>query len=214
MTAHKDYIYHIPSSFSDEEAAPLLCGGAIGYRSLKLTQLANGQNLGLTGFGASGHQVLKLAQYLYPKSKIYVFARNKTERSFALELGAVWAGEMMDTPPEKMNAIIDTTPVWKPLTEGLRNLENGGRLVINAIRKEDIDKNELLLLSYRDHLWMEKEIKSVANITPQDVETFLQIADEMRLIPEYQVYPFSEANKALSELKSGKIRGAKVLKMD
>ncbi len=213
MNAHHDYIYRIPDIFSDEEAAPLLCAGAIGYRSLKLAQLKNGQNLGLTGFGASGHQVLKMSSYLYPDSPIYVFARSERERAFALEIGARWAGDVSDHAPAALHAIIDTTPVWKPVIEALNNLEKGGRLVINAIRKEDVDKEEWMKLSYTEHLWMEKEIKSVANITDVDVFEFLELAAKIKLTPEYQVYQMDEANQALRELKQGKIRGAKVLRV-
>ncbi len=213
MRAHRDYIYRIPDIFSDEEAAPLLCAGAIGYRSLKLTGLKNGQNLGLTGFGASGHQVLKMASYLYPDSPIYVFARSDRERAFALDIGARWAGDSSERAPAALHAIIDTTPVWKPVIEALNNLEKGGRLVINAIRKEDVDKEEWLRLSYAEQLWMEKEIKSVANITDTDVSEFLELAATMKLEPEYQVYQMSEANEALRELKQGNIHGAKVLRI-
>jgi len=203
----------IPDLFSDAEAAPLLCAGAIGYRSLMLTDLKNGQNLGLTGFGASAHIVLKMCLHIYPDSRIFVFARNEKERRFALELGAVWVGNTTDTAPEKLHAIIDTTPVWKPIVEALRNLERSGRLVINAIRKEHVDINYLLNLSYPDHLWLEKEIKSVANVAYSDIEGFLKLASEIPIKPEIQEYSFIEANKALIELKHGKIRGAKVLRI-
>ncbi|MDW8111321.1 MAG: alcohol dehydrogenase catalytic domain-containing protein, partial [Candidatus Bipolaricaulota bacterium] len=111
MTVSEDFAYPIPEVFSDVEAAPLLCAGAIGYRSLKLTNLRDGQNLGLTGFGASAHLVLQLARALYPNTKIFVFARSETERAFARELGALWAGDIGEESPEKLDAIIDTTPV-------------------------------------------------------------------------------------------------------
>ena len=109
MTAEEKYVYHIPDFFSDEEAAPLLCAGAIGYRSLKLCQLKNGEHLGLTGFGASAHLVLKMAKHLYPSTKIFVFAREEKERRFARSLGAYWAGDITDRPPEKPHCMIDTT---------------------------------------------------------------------------------------------------------
>ena len=211
MTVPERFAYRIPDCFSDSRAAPLLCAGAIGYRSLKLTGLENGMHLGLTGFGASGHLVLKMVSYRYPDSEIHVFARNPKERGFAMELGAAWAGDTTDESPRKLDAIIDTTPVWRPVVEALKNLKPGGRLVINAIRKEDRDKNHLLTLDYPEHLWMEKEIKSVANICRRDVTEFLALAAEMRMQPEVEEYPLEEANKALCELKTGKIRGAKVL---
>ena len=211
MTVLEDFAYKIPDRFSDSEAAPLLCAGAIGYRSLRLTGIRDGQNLGLTGFGASGHLVLKMVKYLYPHARIFVFARSAKERAFSRELGAVWAGDITEESPEKMDCIIDTTPVWKPVVESLKNLEPGGRLVINAIRKEEIDKDYLLRLDYPTHLWMEKEIKSVANVTRRDIAEFLELAGEIPLRPEVEEFPLERANDALLELKAGKIRGAKVL---
>ncbi len=214
MVVPETSAFPIPKAFSDTEAAPLLCAGAIGYRSLRLTTLNDGGNLGLTGFGGSGHLVLKMAKHLYPNSDVFVFARSPEEREFALELGAVWAGDTAEEAPTKLDSIIDTTPVWKPVVEGLKNLASGGRLVINAIRKEDADKEYLLLLDYPNHLWMEKEIKSIANVSRRDVSEFLELAATMAIKPEYQEYSLVEANKALLELKSGKIRGAKVLRID
>ena len=213
MIVQEDFAYLIPDIFSDIEAAPLLCAGAIGYRSLKLSGLKNGQNLGLTGFGASAHLVLKMVRHKYPDTNVYVFARNEKERIFAKELGAVWAGDTEETSPIKLDSIIDTTPVWKPIVEAMKNLEPGGRLVINAIRKEEIDKEYLLKLNYPTHLWMEKEIKSVANVASEDVSEFIKLAAEIPIKPEVQEYNLEEANKALLELKEQKIRGAKVLKI-
>jgi propanol-preferring alcohol dehydrogenase len=214
MTVSEDYAYPIPDMFTDAEAAPLLCAGAIGYRSLRLTGLKDGQNLGLTGFGASAHLVLMMVKYLYPNAKVYVFARSVKEQEFAKELGAAWAGDTEDRPPFNMNSIIDTTPVWKPIVEALDNLEAGGRLVINAIRKEDTDKDYLTKIDYPAHLWMEKEIKSVANVTRADISEFLKLAAEIPIRPEVQEYPLEAANMALMELKQRKIRGAKVLRID
>jgi alcohol dehydrogenase, propanol-preferring len=211
MVAHKDYVYEIPKVIKDEQAAPLLCAGAVGYRSLLLTGMQDGQTLGLTGFGSSAHLVLKLAKYLYPHSPIFVFARNIEERKFALELGATWAGDTIDNPPDKTDAIIDTTPVWTPVIESLKNLCPGGRLVINAIRKEDTDKKILESIDYSTHLWMEKEIKSVANVTRKDVTDFLELAARIPIISEIQTYRLSDANVALREIKERKIKGAKVL---
>ncbi len=212
MTVAESFAYAIPEVFSDAQAAPLFCAGAIGYRSLRLTGLKDGQRLGLTGFGASGHLVLKMVEHRYPNTEVYVFARSAEERAFAMELGAVWAGDTTEPAPHKLNSIIDTTPAWKPIVEALANLESGGRLLINAIRKEG-DKNSLLKLDYPAHLWLEKEIKSVANITRLDVKEFLSLAAEMNLKPEIQVFALEQANEALLELKAGKIRGAKVLEI-
>jgi propanol-preferring alcohol dehydrogenase len=211
MTVRQDFAYRIPDTLSDVEAAPLLCAGAVGYRSLKLANLKDGQNLGLTGFGAAGHLVLKVARYQYPSSNLFVFARSESEQIFAKELGAAWAGDTTDQPPIRLDAIIDTTPVWTPIVEALKNLDAGGRLVINAIRKEDVDKNVLTRLDYPTHLWLEKEIKSVANVTRADVSEFLTLAAEIPIKPEVQEYALAEANQALIELKARKIRGAKVL---
>ena len=214
MTVPEDFAYKIPDVFTDSQAAPLLCAGAIGYRSLRLANIKDGQNLGLTGFGASAHLVLKMVKHKYPDTKVFVFARSERERDFAKELGAVWAGNTEDKAPEMLDAIIDTTPAWKPVVEALNNLRPGGRLVINAIRKEDRDKDYLMKLDYPEHLWMEKEIKSVANVARRDVGEFLELAAEMRLMPEVQEFPLEQANQALLELKMQKIRGAKVLKID
>ena len=210
---HEAFAFSIPEAFTDAEAAPLLCAGAIGYRSLRLANLQDGDSLGLTGFGASAHLVLKMARQLYPASRIYVFSRTGSEQAFARELGAVWAGDAAETAPERLQAIIDTTPAWKPVADALKNLGKGGRLVINAIRKEEQDKDALLGLDYARDLWMEKEIKSVANVTRRDVEEFLALAAKLRIRPEVREYPLEEANTALLELKERKIRGAKVLRI-
>ena len=211
MTVSEGYAYLIPDSFSDEQAAPLLCAGAIGYRALKLANIKDGDLLGLTGFGGSAHLVLQLAQYMYPHSKVYVFARDQATRDFAFEQGAEWAGNTTQRSPRELDAIIDTTPAWKPLVEALINLRPAGRLVVNAIRKEDTDKDYLLNLSYHKHLWMEKEIKTVANITHQDIDEFLPLAAAIPIKSEVTSYKLEEANKALLELKYNTVRGAKVL---
>jgi propanol-preferring alcohol dehydrogenase len=213
MTVDQDFAYRIPPIFSDAQAAPLLCAGAIGYRSLRLTGMRNGDALGLTGFGASAHLVLKMVRYQYPDSPVFVFARSQKERTFALELGAVWAGDTAAACPQKLDCIIDTTPVWKPVVCGLGHLKSGGRLVINAIRKESADRDSLLALDYERDLWMEKEIKSVANVTRSDVGEFLELAARIPILPETEAFALKEANRALLELKAGRIRGAKVLQI-
>ncbi|HJS17751.1 MAG TPA: zinc-dependent alcohol dehydrogenase family protein [Anaerolineales bacterium] len=208
-----DFVHPIPDSISDSETAPLLCAGSVGYRALKLSSLRDGQSLGLMGFGGSNHLVLKVARHQFPKSDIFVFSRNEKERDFALSLGAAWAGAIDQSPPEGLDAVIDTTPVWRPIVEALKHLKPGGRLVINAIRKQEVDKEALLKLDYPSQLWMEKEIKSVANVTRADVREFLQLAAEANIKPEFQEYELKDANQALFELKQGKIRGAKVLRI-
>ncbi len=211
MTVSERYAYPIPDRYSDAEAAPLLCAGAVGYRSLRLAGLRDGEPLGLTGFGGSAHLVLPLARHLYPRSPVCVFARDPAGREFARALGADWSGDTDERAPYPLQAIIDTTPAWKPVVEALASLRPGGRLVINAIRKEAGDQDVLQRLSYHDHLWMEKEIKSVANVTRRDLEEFLPIAAQIPLRPTIQTYPLQEANRALVELKRGPVQGAKVL---
>jgi alcohol dehydrogenase, propanol-preferring len=213
MKVRADFVHPIPDSFSNSEAAPLLCAGAIGYRSLRLSKLQDGQSLGLMGFGGSNHLVLKLAKYIYPNSLIFVFSRNAEEREFALSLGAAWAGAIDQSPLEALDAVIDTTPVWGPVSEALKRIKPGGRVVVNAIRKEEADKEVLMTLDYPAQLWMEKEIKSVANVTRADVREFLQIAADANIKPEYQEYELKDSNQALIEMKQGKIRGSKVLVM-
>jgi propanol-preferring alcohol dehydrogenase len=211
MTVPASFVFGIPATFTDRQAAPLLCAGAIGYRSLRLCKLQDGQLIGLTGFGASAHLVLKMAGHRFPNSKVFVFARSERERAFALELGASWAGDITEPAPAPLDAIIDTTPAWTPIIEALSRLAPGGRLVVNAIRKEEADKVALLRLDYPSHLWLEKEIKSVANVTRSDVSEFLDLAAELRLTPHVQEYPLAAANQALVELKMGAVAGAKVL---
>ncbi|HTY58751.1 MAG TPA: zinc-dependent alcohol dehydrogenase family protein [Bacteroidota bacterium] len=213
IVAREDFVHPIPDQFSDVEAAPLLCAGAIGYRSLRLSGIRDGEALGLTGFGASAHLVLKLVRHLYPRTAVYVFARGESEKAFARELGAVWTGNAGDDAPAKLRAVIDTTPAWNPVVEALKNLEPGGRLVVNAIRKEDADRQALLRLDYPSHLWMEKEIKSVANVTRRDVREFLDIAAAISLKPEVEEFPLARANEALVQLKNRIIKGAKVLRI-
>lgn len=213
MVAREDFVFPIPAVFTDVEAAPLLCAGAVGYRSLMLAGLQDGQALGLTGFGASGHLVLQLARRLYPRARLHVFARSVEELALAADLGAAWTGGTADRPPEDLDAIIDTTPAWRPVLEALGRLAPGGRLVINAIRKEEADKDTLQKLDYARDLWREKEIKSVANVTRTDAREFLRLAAEIPLRPVLDEYPLVEANRALLEIKRRKIRGAKVLRI-
>lgn len=209
---NQDFAFPIPENFTSEEAAPLFCAGAIGYRSLMLTKLQNGQNIGLVGFGASGHIVLKIIKSLYPDSKIFVFTRDLSQRELAKDLGADWSGDIEEQPPEKLNSAIDTTPVWRPPISVLKHLKPSGRLVINAIRKEDIDREALTLIDYPRDLWLEREIKSVANITRKDIEEFLSVASRFSIKPEIEIYDFNEVNRALQDIKNRNIKGAKVIK--
>ena len=213
-TVRAAFAYPIPEDLADEEAAPLLCAGAIGWRSLRLANIRDGEPLGLTGFGASAHLVLQISLSRFPESSVYVFARSPAERDFALSLGATWAGSTDDGPPVKLSAIIDTTPAWRPVVHALRVLAPGGRLVINAIRKSNQDITELTTLDYGRDLWMEREIKSVANVTRKDVAELLAFASSTGIRPKVAVVPLEQANDALNALHSGgAIRGAQVLRV-
>lgn len=203
----EDFAYPIPERFSDPEATPLLCAGAIGYRDLRLSGIRKGQTLGLFGFGASAHIVIQVAKYW--GCKVFVFTRSEGHRNLAKELGASWAGGPEDDPPEKLHCAIDFTPVGETVASALRILEKGGRLVIAVIRKRTV----IPPLDYSRHLWDEKEIKSVANITRKDLEEFLPLAARIPIIPEIQEFELKEANKVLNFLKQGKIQGAAVLRM-
>jgi len=211
MVVHEDFAYKIPEVFSDVEAAPLLCAGAIGYRALKLTRMVDGDIIGLYGFGSSAHILFQVVRYLFPNSKIFVFTRRRGDApsELALKMGADWVGETGEIPPEKMNCVIDTTPTGAPVREALRNLEKGGRLIMNLIRKE----TPITDLDYTEHLWWEREIKSVANITRGDVNEFLEIAAKIPIKPEIVEFKLEEANMALAMLKHGKYRGSGVLRI-
>ena len=214
MVISEDYAHKIPDKLIDfTHIAPLLCSGVVGYRSLKLTGMEDDKNIGLYGFGSANHLVIQMVNFLFPNAGKFVISRNPAERQLAKKLGADWVGDIEDTTPEKLDCIIDTTPVWKPILFALENLEKGGRLVINLIRKEDEDKEHLLKLDYPKHLWLEKEIKTVANVTMKDGEEFLTIAAQMQIKPEVQIYDLAEANKALVELKGSKFTGSKVLRI-
>jgi propanol-preferring alcohol dehydrogenase len=214
MTVPERYAYPIPAAFSDVMAAPLLCAGAIGYRALELAFAGGARtSLGLMGFGGSAHLVLQTALGLHPALRVHVFARDAAVRAFAMSLGATSAGLPDEPPPQPLEAVIDTTPAWRPVVQSLAALKPGGRLVINAIRKEDTDKDALQRLSYERHLWMEREVKSVANIAARDIAEFLPIAARLGVRPEVATYPLRDANRALVELRRGNVRGAKVLEI-
>jgi propanol-preferring alcohol dehydrogenase len=214
MVAPADFVHAIPDALDDLRAAPLLCAGAIGWRALRLTGLTDGEPLGLTGFGASAHLVLQLARHRYPSSPVYVFARQPEERHFALELGARWAGASDERAPQPCAAIIDTTPAWTPVVGALGQLAPGGRLVINAIRKQRGDQEALLQLDYATQLWMEREVRSVANVTREDVREMLAAAAQLDLAPTVTELPLERANEALDAMRRGEsVRGATVLRV-
>ena len=207
----EDFAYPIPARFTVLQAAPLLCAGVIGYRALRLSGIEDGKILGLYGFGASAHIVIQIAKYQYPNGRVFVFSRpgHEEHQSLARKLGADWTGATGDTPPQKLNCAIDFTPVGVPVREALRNLEKGGRVVINAIRKT----TPIPELDYTEHLWYEKELKSVANVTRRDAQEFLPLAAEIPIVPEVREFKLEEANEALILLKEGRIRGAGVLSL-
>ncbi len=207
MAISEDYAYGIPERFSDSQAAPLLCAGAIGYRDLRLSGIQPGKTLGLFGFGASAHIVIQVATYW--GCEVFVFTRGEKHRELAEKLGATWTGGPEDRPPKKLDCAIDFTPVGETIPNALRVLEKGGRLVLAVIRK----RNLIPPLDYSQHLWDEKEIKSVANITRKDAEEFLSLAAKIPILPEVQDFQLEEANRALLLLKQGKIQGSGVLRV-
>ncbi|MBM3940959.1 MAG: zinc-binding alcohol dehydrogenase family protein [SAR202 cluster bacterium] len=202
----------IPDELSGfSRIAPFMCAGAVGYRSLRLSDTEDGMTLGLFGFGSAHHLVLAMARAKYPARKVFVFTRNPDEQALALELGADWAGGIHDEPPSPLDRAIDTTPAWRPVLAALERLRPGGMLTVNAIRKAEADKNQLLSLDYARHLWMEKRLRTVANVTRRDAEEFLALAASARIEPVVQTYPLEQANDALAVLRAGRIRGSKVL---
>jgi len=214
VTVPAKFVHPIDDALSDLDAAPLLCAGAIGWRALRLCGIQDGDPLGLTGFGASAHLVLQLVRKRFPQSPVFVFARQPEERRFALELGATWVGASLERPPQPLTAIIDTTPAWTPVVDALDHLEPGGRLVINAIAKLPTDKDALLRLDYQRHLWMEREIRSVANVTRRDVREMLAAAVALGLRPTVEEIPLEQVSEALGSLRRGeRVRGARVLRV-
>jgi alcohol dehydrogenase, propanol-preferring len=205
----QDFIYPIPASFADSQAAPLLCAGVIGYRALRLSGSKHGDVLGLYGFGASAHIAIQVARHW--GITVFVFTREgqKDHQALARRLGADWVGVTGEEPPRKLRSAIDFTPVGEPVREALKALEKGGRVVINAIRKI----NPIPELDYAKYVWHEREIKSVANVTRKDAIEFLPLAAEVGIKPELQEFELRDANRALVLLKQGKIQGAAVLRI-
>jgi propanol-preferring alcohol dehydrogenase len=205
----EDFAYPIPERFSDSQAAPLLCAGVIGYRTLRLADVTDGHKIGLFGFGASAHIVIQIIKHKFPNCPVYVFTKTAQHAELAERLGAVWTGRSGDKPPEKLNRIMDFTPVGECVRDALSVLEKGGRLVINAIRKE----TPVPPLEYAEYLWLEKEIKSVANVTRQDADEFLPLAAKIPIVPTIEEFPLGQANEVLVLIKHSKLRAAAVLKV-
>ena len=206
----EDFAHPIPEKFSDSQAALLLCAGVIGYRTMRLAEITDGQTIGLFGFGASAHIVIQVIKYKFPNSPVFVFTKTSEHAQLAKKLGADWTGLSGDTPPAKPNKILDFTPVGECIRDALLILERGGRLVINAIRKE----TPIPELDYAKYLWLEKEIKSVANVTRRDAEEFLPLAAQIPIVPTIEEFKLEQANEALILMKQSKLRAAAVLKID
>jgi propanol-preferring alcohol dehydrogenase len=206
-TVSEDFAYPIPDRFSDSEAAPLLCAGAIGYRDLRLSGIKRGEVLGLFGFGASAHIVIQVARHW--GCEVFVFTRSEEHQNLAGQFGATWAGKPEDPPPRRLRCAIDFTPVGETVPAALKVLERGGRLVMAVIRK----RTQIPAMDYAELLWHEKEIKSVANITRADAQEFLALAGQIPITPHVLEFRLEEANEVLLQLKQGKIQGAAVLRM-
>ena len=209
MVIGQDFAYPIPERFSDSQAAPLLCAGVIGYRTLRLADVRDGQKIGMFGFGASAHIVIQIIRHRFPNSPVFVFTKTVQHAELAKSLGAVWTGFSGDQPSVKLDKIMDFTPAGECVRDALGVLERGGRLVINAIRKE----TPVPPLDYAQYLWLEKEIKSVANVTRKDAQEFLPLAAEIPIVPTVEEFPLEQANEVLCSIKNSRLRAAAVLKV-
>jgi len=209
MVISENFAYPLPANLSDANAAPLLCAGVIGYRTLRLAQITDGQTIGLYGFGACAHIVIQIIKHSYPNCPVFVFTKTEKHAELARSLGAVWTGRSGDEPPAKLNRAMDFTPVGKCVADALLALDRGGRLIINAIAKE----TPVGPLDYARYLWLEKEIKSVANVTRADAEEFLPLAAEIPIVPTIEEFPLAQANDVLFSIKHSKLRAAAVLKI-
>jgi propanol-preferring alcohol dehydrogenase len=201
----EDFAFAVPEAFDDEHAAPLLCGGIIGYRSLRRSGIQPGQRLGLFGFGSSAHLALQVA--VHWKCRVFVWTRSEDEQERARALGAEWAGAYdSDARPPPVHAAVTFAPVGKVVIDALKKLERGGTLAINAIHLDGIPA-----FSY-DDLWLERSICSVANFTREDAREFLALAAAAKIRPDIRVYPFRDVNQALADLKAGRVHGTAVLR--
>ncbi len=206
IVVSEKFAYPIPEIFSDEEAAPLLCAGIIGYRALRLSEIKPGQRLGLYGFGASAHVAIQVA--VHWDCKVYVFTRSEEHRELASKLGAVWTGTSKDEPSTKMDSSIIFAPAGELVLDALRVLDKGGTLALAGIYMTPIPE-----MDYVKYLYHERTLRSVANATRQDGEDLLRIAAEIPIRTTTQAFPLKEVNKVLNLLKTGKISGAAVLRV-
>ena len=205
--ARADFAVRIPDSFADDaSAAPLLCGGVIGYRSLKVSGVRTGQRLGLYGFGASALLAMQVARHW--GCRVFVCTRSETERVRALSMGAEWAGAYDASVPEPLDAAITFAPVGSVVVAALNALDRGGTVAINAIHLDEIPR-----FSY-DALWWERSLRSVANFTRSDAREFLELAATIPIRTRIDRYPLCDANVALEHLAAGRVSGAAVLCTD
>ena len=204
--ADQRFCFAIPDSYSDTEAAPLMCAGLIGYRSLR--KAGEGKRLGIYGFGAAAHIVAQVAKY--QNREIYAFSRpgDEAAKKFALGLGAVWAGSSSELPPVKLDAAIIFAPVGELVPQALRALKKGGTVVCGGIHMSDIPSFTYSIL------WHERSICSVANLTRRDGEEFLPLAPLVPVRTQVETFRLEDANQALARLRSGNINGAAVLVTD
>ncbi|MEW5959754.1 MAG: zinc-dependent alcohol dehydrogenase family protein, partial [Chloroflexota bacterium] len=203
--APEDFAYPIPGAFSDAEAAPLLCAGVVGYRSLRLSRVEPGQRLGLYGFGASAHLIIQIACHW--GCQVFVFTRGEHHRALARSLGAAWAGGADDDPGAVMDSSIIFAPAGGLVPAALRVLDRGGTLALGGIHMSPIPE-----MPY-DLLWHERTIQSVANSTRQDAIDFLQVAAEIPVKTEIEIFDLEQANETLLRLKRSEINGAAVLRV-
>jgi propanol-preferring alcohol dehydrogenase len=206
--AFASYIYMLPNNVEAEKLAPLMCAGSIGYRAYRLADIPDGARVGLFGFGSSAHIVIQIIRALKPSVEIYVFSRGLEHRELAKRLGADWVGHPSEDPPKKINRAIDFTPIGETVARAMELLDRGGKLIVNAIRKQTP-----ITLDYAKHLWEEKEVRSVANVTRSDVRGFIEFVKSHSIEIHVQSYRLEEANKALRDLKAAKTKGAPVLKI-
>jgi len=203
MVADERFCFPIPDAYSDAEAAPLLCAGLIGYRSL--VKAGNGKRLGIYGFGAAAHIVAQVAKY--QQREIYAFTRPGDEQAqqFARSLGATWAGGANEVPPHKLDAAIIFAPVGELVPQALRAVGKGGIVVCGGIHMSDIPTFPYAIL------WDERTITSVANLTRRDGDEFMALAPKVPVRTNVQGFPLVAANEALHQLRTGKLNGAAVL---
>lgn len=207
MVIEEDFAHPLPPQFTDAQAGPLLCAGVIGYRTLRLADIHDGQTIGLYGFGACAHILIQVIKHKFPNSPVFVFTKTAHHGKLAKKLGADWTGRSGDTPPAKLQKAMDFTPVGECIRDALGVLERGGRLIINAIRKE----TPVPALQYHKYLWLEKEIKSVANVTKRDAEEFLPLAAQIGIRPTIEEFPLEQANDVLVKIKHSQLKAAAVL---